>query len=330
MNPVELLKSLINIPSITGEEAQISLFLSELLKKTGLNVLSQSVEGSRINLFADTGCPSKVVLCTHMDTVPPFIPASEDKYTIYGRGACDAKGSLAAMVAAAKELIDEGEKRFGLLLVVGEEGDSIGAKTANGLNIQSEFIIVGEPTKNKLASSHKGIIWMRLISKGKTAHSAYPDLGDSAVDKLLNALDFLRQVDLSENSDSGKSTINIGRIEGGLSANMVPGSACAEIVVRCVEPVYNVIQKISAGLKNLVEVKIISRSDPQKMFTVPNIEQTVVPFGTDIPHLKTFGKPLLLGPGDGIDAHAETEKVQKSQLREAVLLYKQLVQQLLG
>lgn len=330
MNPVELLKSLINIPSITGEEAQISLFLSERLKKDGLNVLSQTVEGSRNNLFADTGSPSKVVLCTHMDTVPPFIPVSEDNHTIYGRGACDAKGSLAAMVAAAKELIEEGEKRFGLLFVVGEEGDSIGAKTANGLNIKSEFIIVGEPTKNKLASAHKGIVWIRLISKGKTAHSAYPDLGDSAVDKLLNALDFLRQVDLSENSDSGNSTINIGRIEGGLSANMVPGSASAEIVVRCVEPVHDVIQKISAGVKNLVEVKIISRSDPQKMYTVPNIEQTVVPFGTDIPHLKTFGKPLLLGPGDGIDAHTETEKVQKTQLGEAVLLYKQLVRQLLG
>jgi acetylornithine deacetylase len=330
MNPAELLKNLINIPSVTGEEAQIGLFLNELLKKAGFNVLIQTVEGSRNNLFADTGSPSKIVLCTHMDTVPPFIPASEDEQTIYGRGACDAKGSLAAMLTAAQELIEEGENRFGLLFVIGEEGNSIGAKTANELKIHSEFIIVGEPTKNKLASAHKGIVWMRLIAKGKTSHSAYPDLGDSAVDKLLNALEFIRQIDLSENSDSGNSTINIGRIEGGLSANMVPGSASAEIVVRCVEPVHDVIQKISAGVKSLVEVKIISRSDPQKLYTVPNIEQTVVPFGTDIPHLKTFGKPLLLGPGEGVDAHTETEKVQKSQLREAVLLYKQLVRQLLG
>ena len=143
MNPVELLKSLINIPSITGDEAQISLFLNEFLKKAGLNVLTQTVKGSRNNLFASTGSPAKVMLCTHMDTVPPFIPASQDEQTIFGRGACDAKGSLAAMIAAAKELVDEGEKRFGLLFVVGEEGDSIGAKTANEMNIQSDFIIVG-------------------------------------------------------------------------------------------------------------------------------------------------------------------------------------------
>jgi len=330
MNPVELLKSLINIPSITGDESQISLFLNELLKKAGLNVLSQTVKGSRNNLFASTGSPSKVVLCTHMDTVPPFIPASEDEQTIYGRGACDAKGSLAAMITAAMELVDEGEKRFGLLFVVGEEGDSIGAKTANEMNIQSDFIIVGEPTGNKLASSHKGIVWIRLISKGKTAHSAYPDLGDSAVDRLLNALESIRKINLSKNTYLGESSMNIGKIEGGLSANMVAGLASAEIVVRCVVPAHDVIQKIRSAVKNQIEVEILSQSDPQIMHTVPNIEQTVVPFGTDIPHLKTFGMPLLFGPGEGIDAHTEKEKVQITQLREAVLLYKKLVRQLLG
>lgn len=330
MNPVELLQSLINIPSITGNEVRISLFLNELLKKAGLHILTQTVKGDRNNLFADTGSPPKVVLCTHMDTVPPFIPASEDERTIYGRGACDAKGSLVAMIAAAESLIKEGEDRFGLLFVVGEEGDSIGAKTANEMNIRSDFIIVGEPTNNKLASSHKGIVWMRLLSKGKTAHSAYPHLGDSAMDKLLDALELIRKIDLEKNPDLGESYINIGKIEGGLSANMVTGLASAEIVVRCVEPAHDVIQKIKAATKELVELIILSHSDPQKMYTVPNIEQTIVPFGTDIPHLKNFGKPLLLGPGEGIDAHTENEKVKKAQLLDAADIYKKLVQQLLG
>ena len=169
-----------------------------------------------------------------------------------------------------------------------------------------------------------------MISRGKTAHSAYPDLGDSAVDRLLSALESIRKINLSKNTYLGESSMNIGKIEGGLSANMVAGMASAEIVVRCVVPAHDVIQKIKAAVKNPIKVEILSQSDPQIMHTVPNFEQTVVPFGTDIPHLRTFGMPLLLGPGEGIDAHTEKEKVQITQLREAVLLYKKLVRQLLG
>lgn len=329
MNPVELLKSLVNIPSVTGSENEIAHFLNGLLKKSGFKVKLQKVAGKRNNLFAGAGGPSKVVLCTHLDTVPPFIPAAEDETMVYGRGACDAKGSMAAMIAAAAGLKEEGENRIALLFVVGEEEDSIGAKTADELGVGSDFIIVGEPTGNKLASAHKGNVFLRLTSKGKTAHSAYPHLGDSAIEKLLKALEKILRADLGEDPHLGRSHVNIGKIEGGLSANMISGQASAEIAVRIVEPAQDVIQKINSGLKNLVEIEILSRSDPQKMFAVPGMDRIVVPFGTDIPHLKTFGKPLLLGPGEGIDAHTENEKIEKTQVKEAVLLYKKLVRRLL-
>ena len=330
MTLFDLTKHLINISSVTGQEADIGNFLWDHLENQGYVLQEQKIEGSRRNLLAvpKNNKELLIILCTHLDTVPPYIAASEDEKYIYGRGACDAKGSMAAMLWAAKELVSSGIETFGLLFVVGEETDSIGAKTAGELNVSSEFIVVGEPTGNKLAVGHKGVVTLRLTSKGKSAHSAYPKLGESAVDKLLDVLQSIRSLSLGQNPVLGKTSLNIGCIKGGETANIIADSASAEVVIRTAGPAEGVLKKVRKAVKGKVEIEVITQSDPQKMIAVPGIDQVVVPYGTDIPYLKRLGRPLLIGPGSGLEAHTENERVEKHQLHEAVEIYIKLVKDL--
>ncbi len=325
----ELTKELIIIPSVTGNEAAVADFVGNHLQTRGFQIREQNVGQDRKNILATLHSTAKVILCTHMDTVPPFIAADEDEHTIYGRGACDAKGILAAMIVAASTLKDMGMTEFGLLFVVGEETDSLGAKTANSLAIDSEYIIVGEPTENKLGIGHKGLTTLRLEATGRSAHSAFPALGDSAIDKLLKVLNSIRRIKFGEDAILGKSLVNIGTIEGGVAHNVIPEKATATISIRNTVPSTKVIETLRARLNGDIDMHILSRSEPQKLFTLPNYEQVVLPFGTDIPHLKHFGKPLLIGPGSAKVAHTSEECVSKKQLAEAVEIYINLVQKIL-
>jgi acetylornithine deacetylase len=325
----ELTKSLINIPSATGSEGRLADYLLHLLRGESFRVRTQEVAAGRKNLLAMLEEPPAVILCTHLDTVPDWFGASEDGLCIYGRGACDAKGIMAAMIVAASGLRAEGLRNIGLLFVVGEETDSLGAQKANDLAVGSRFIIVGEPTQNKLATAHKSVLTLSLAAAGKAGHSAYPERGESAIVKLLDVLADVSRLDFGADPVLGPTLMNIGRIEGGTAPNVIPESAAAIVSYRSGASPDIILSKVRAVTEGRVEIAVTTKSDPQVLFTVPGIEQDVMPFGTDIPYLTSFGKPLLLGPGSVLDAHTKNEKVEKKQLEEAVAIYQFLVRTLL-
>lgn len=324
-----LAKSLVDIPSVTGNEAAMADFLSALLAEEQFDVRSQDVEAGRRNILAVLGDAPAVVLCTHMDTVPGWAAAGEDDLHLYGRGACDAKGILAAMIVAAGELRNEGLKDFGLLFLVGEETDSIGAKKANLLDPGSRFIIVGEPTGNKLATAHKGVLTLTLTTKGKAAHSAYPERGESATLKLLDVLSDIRSLDFGRDPVLGPTVMNLGQINGGTASNVIPGRAEAVLSFRTGVSPDLVLSGVRSATAGRADIAVRTKSQPQVLFTLPGFPTELMPFGTDIPYLTAFGRPLLLGPGSVLDAHIENERVEKKQLEDAVAIYKELVRRLM-
>jgi acetylornithine deacetylase len=288
------------------------------------------VTPERFNVYAEWGRPV-VVLSTHMDTVPPFFASREDEEHIYGRGACDAKGIIAAMIAAAEKLLDSGTRNFGLLFLVGEERNSAGAEVAARLPRGSRYLINGEPTESKVALGSKGMLRYEIIATGKMAHSAYPELGESAIDKLLDALDAIRRMKLPEDLILGQSTMNIGTISGGRAPNVVPDAAKAEIAIRVVDDG----RAVNLDLRKLVG----SRAEVRQVLTTPAIHfasldgfpTSVVSFTTDIPVLApAWGEPYLFGPGSIHVAHTNDEKISKRELLDAVDAYIQMTRMLLA
>jgi acetylornithine deacetylase len=332
MDLFELTKQLIEIPSVTGDEKAVGKFLSAHLESLGYKVELQELGKDRFNVFATTGEAPRVVLSTHMDTVPPHIAASETEGLIYGRGACDAKGIIAAQITAAELLRAEGVDEVGLLFTVDEEAGSEGARIANANRFASEceYLINGEPTDNKLASATKGSLRLTLKATGRSAHSAYPEQGDSAIEKLIDVLHDIRQCQWPSDSLLGETTCNIGVISGGTRANVIPAEASAILQLRLVngaELVKAILEKVIAGR---AEVEYLSVHDPVHLFTVNGFEQCVVRFTTDIPYLSRWGKPLLVGPGSIMQAHTDGEYVSKRELSAAVTLYAGLTRSLLA
>jgi len=268
-----------------------------------------------------------VVFSTHMDTVPPFIPSSEDATRIYGRGACDAKGIIAAQVAAALRLREQGI-HVGLLFLVGEERDSLGAKVANHQPRGSKFLINGEPTENRLAIASKGSLRVTVTATGKMAHSAYPELGESAIDKLVEALHWLRQMKLPSDPEIGPCTMNIGVIDGGRAPNVISDSARAQLLYRLVGPSQTLRQDVVNTVGNLAEVEFTLDIPCVQLRSLDDFPTMIAAFTTDIPALSNWGEPLLLGPGSIHVAHTEGEYVEKQQLEEAVELYCEMAKKL--
>jgi acetylornithine deacetylase len=332
MNLFELTKRLMSIPSVSGEEEAVGFFLRDHLESLGWTVELQPVTGNQNNVIAYLNERPRVVLSTHMDTVPPFIVPSEDDEKIYGRGACDAKGIIASQIVAAEELRRQGIEDIGLLYTVDEEQSSTGAKAANEhpLARKCEYLINGEPTDNDLAIGSKGAFRVKIKTRGRAAHSAYPEEGDSAIEKLLDILQDVRGVSFPHDDFFGETTCNIGTLNGGLKINIVPAEAEAGLLIRLTTP----IEPIREILENVIgkrgELEIMSYSVPVKMLAVQGFEQKVVRFTTDIPHLTNWGQPLLLGAGSILVAHTKDEFVLKRDLEEAVGLYVNLVKKLLG
>ncbi len=330
MDLFQLTRALIDIDSVTGRERAVGDFLfsylSEVAGRTGGSVERMPVTEDRFNLFAAWGEPV-VVLSTHIDTVPPFFPSSEDDEHIHGRGACDTKGLLAAMIKALEELLAEGSRGFGLLLVVGEETDSVGAQVANRQPRGSRYLINGEPTENRLALGSKGALSLALEVEGKAAHSAYPELGVSAIDRLLEALDRIRQVPLPSDSILGESTLNIGTISGGRAANVIADQARAQVMIRTVGPAEELRAAVQAAVTAVPGVRIIEQRETPAVHlgSLPGFASTIVKYTTDVPHLRAWGEPFLLGPGSIHVAHTPEERVPKTELAEAVRLYRDLV-----
>ncbi|HEY7826442.1 MAG TPA: M20/M25/M40 family metallo-hydrolase, partial [Candidatus Acidoferrales bacterium] len=284
----------------------------------------------RFNVLACWGQP-RVTLSTHMDTVPPFFPSREDSEFIWGRGACDAKGIIAAMTYAAESLLAAGTRDFALLFVVGEERNSIGAKVAAQNPRGSQFLINGEPTENLLALGCKGALRYEITARGRLAHSAYPQLGESAIDKLLDVLRDIRAISLKEDAVLGRGTLNIGTISGGRAPNVVADEAHAEIMFRLVEDAEGIRQTVAKAASNRAEALEILYTPMVRMGALDGLPTTVVSFTTDIPAFAgAWGTPLLLGPGSIHLAHTADERIPKKQLTEAVQLYASLVKRLLA
>jgi acetylornithine deacetylase len=328
MDVIKLTRRLIDIPSVTGGEGAIVDFTADWLKAGGFRIVRQEVEPGRANVFASAGGHVEVVLCSHLDTVPNPTPSGEDDEYVRGRGACDAKGPVAAMMIAGQALLEEGFHRFGLLFVVGEETDSCGAKAAVSLNPGSRFIIIGEPTGNKLALGHKGVLSLRLKTTGRAAHSAFPHLGESAIDRLLDILQEIRAIEWPVDPVLGSSTINIGRIEGGAADNVIAPEAWATVLIRSAVSVRTVRDLVVRAVAGRANADILSGTSPIHLSRRPGYETTILPFASDAPYLEGFGERFMLGPGDPEDAHTEGEKVAKRALADAVDLYRKLVREL--
>jgi acetylornithine deacetylase len=331
MDLFALTRRLIDIESTTPNESMIGDFLHEELRRRGWDAQKMPVEGTRANVLAiwPGHARPEIVFSTHMDTVPPFFASSEDDARIYGRGACDAKGIIAAQVAAAERLRVAGIF-VGLLFLVGEERDSIGAKTANQHPIGARFMINGEPTDNRLAVATKGALHVELIARGKMAHSAYPELGESAIDKLVEVLHRLHLMKLPEIPDVGPCTKNVGLIQGGRAPNVISDFAKAELFYRLVGPTEELRRAITEAAGDLAEVHFTRESPFTRLRTLDGLPTMVAAFTTDIPSLGNWGEPLLLGPGSIRVAHTERESVTKRELMEAVELYCSVAKRLGG
>src|SRR3712207_5807305 len=327
-----LTRTLMDIPSVSGEEGEVGRFLASYLEGLGYSVELQEVEPGRANVLARTGARPRVVLSTHMDTVPPFIASSEDGEYIRGRGACDAKGIMAAQLTAAARLRAEGVEEVGLLFTVDEELGSLGARAANAhaWGRECEYLVNGEPTGNRLAVGSKGSLRLRLLTQGRAAHSAYPERGESAVEKMLDVLADLRALEWPRDEFFGETTCNIGTIKGGTRPNVIPAEAEAELQIRLVTPSSMVKEILERVVGGRARVEYMSAAEPVRMLSVEGFEREVVRFTTDIPYLSGWGKPLLLGPGSILDAHTDGERVSKRELEEAVELYVRLTRTLLA
>jgi len=331
MDLFALTRRLVDIESTTPHEGAVGDFLFAELGRRGFEARKMPVEGERNNVLATwPGHPRpEVVFSTHMDTVPPFIPSSEDDARIYGRGSCDAKGIIAAEIVAAEKLCAAGIF-VGLLFLVGEETNSIGALTANEHPIGARFMINGEPTDNRLALASKGSLHVVLTARGRMAHSAYPELGESAIDKLVEALHRLHAMKLPEVADVGACTRNVGTIEGGRARNVIPDFARAELFYRLVGPGEELRQLIVDAVGDLAEVEFTREAPFMRMHTIDGLPTMVAAFTTDVPSLTNWGKPLLVGPGSIQVAHTEGEFVEKTQLAEAVELYCSIARRLVA
>ncbi len=332
MNVFELTRALVDIESITGNEERVGGFLfgylSQLAERYGGHVERMEVEPHRFNVLAEFGEPV-VTLSTHMDTVPPFFASREDDEFVYGRAACDTKGIIASMLHAAEALLAGGGHNLALLFVVGEERNSAGAYHAATRPRGSKYLINGEPTENKLAIGSKGALRYEIAAHGKMAHSAYAELGDSAIDKLLTALERIRRIPLPVDEVLGPSTLNIGTLSGGRAPNVVADEARAEVMIRLVGDSQSTKDAIAAAVAGCAEARGVLEIPAVHLGRLEGFETTVVKYTTDIPAFGgAWGQPFLLGPGTIHVAHTLEERVPKRQILEAVEIYQRMVKQL--
>jgi acetylornithine deacetylase len=325
---VGLARTLIDIESTTGQEGPVARVLAEYLRGRGYSVLEQPVAGDRINVVAAVGEPA-LVFSTHFDCVPPFFPSRVEGGILHGRGACDAKGILAAQVAAAERLRAAGETRIGLVFVAGEERGSDGAKAANTIASQSKYLINGEPTELKLGLATRGCFRVRLTAHGKAAHSGYPQLGESAIEKLMDVLLSLRRADWPADPELGRTHYTVGLIKGGVAPNVIPPHAEAEVFFRTVGEHDALRATLHAVVAGRVDVQEILELPAVRLHTVPGFETEVFAYFSDVPFLSKWGTPLLLGPGTIHVAHTDHEHVAIADLERAVDMYADLAGSLL-
>jgi acetylornithine deacetylase len=333
MDVVALAHRFISIPSVTGEEAAMAEAVADVLRPMGFTVQLLPVAADRFNVLATTGTSPHVLLNTHLDTVPPWFPARDEGDWLFGRGACDTKGILAAMITAAESLLQDGIDDFALLFVVGEETDSIGARHANRhLDLPGvRWTLVGEPTESRFARAQKGGFTFTLRVQGQAAHSGYPQCGQSAIQALVELVREIDSMSWGEDAVLGAATANVGVLRGGVRANIVPESAEAQVMVRVVDSVSAVRRRVEELVLRCplpVEWSEQTSNDPQHLDILDGYPDTVVAFNTDIAHLTRFGRCLLFGPGSILDAHSQHERISKRDMQAAVSVYADAVRRL--
>ena len=327
---VSLACELVDVPSVSGEEAQVARFVASYLTDLGYSVELFDAAPGRPNVLATTDQPPRIVLSTHLDTVPPHVPARVVDGVLHGRGACDAKGIMAAQIVAAERLRAEGMEGIGLLFVVDEEMGSLGARAANAHPLAEEcrWLIDGEPTDNRLATGSKGSLRLTLCTAGVSAHSAYPEHGRSAIDALLDVLGDVRGATWPTDPVFGETTVNIGVVAGGTRPNVVAADAHADLQIRLVTEIAPVKALLERAVRDRARIDYLTAVSPQRLATVPGFETCIVRFTTDIPHLTNWGTPLLLGPGSILDAHTAHERISEAELAAGADAYVRLAQAL--
>jgi acetylornithine deacetylase len=332
VDPIEqvaLTRALVDIDSTTGREGEAGAFLAATLRGMGYDVIEQPVTDDRFNVVATREKPV-VVLSTHFDCVPPFFPSREERGRIYGRGACDAKGIAIAQVAAAERLHAAGESRVGLLFVVGEERGSDGAKCANTIATGSKYLIDGEPTENRIGRATRGVYRARLRAAGRAAHSSQPELGESAIEKIIDAVAALRSIPWPEDPDLGRTFYTVGLMKGGVAPNVIPPEADAEVMFRTVGDAADIRRLLIEHVGKLVSIEDVLIVPPVKLKTIAGFETAVFSFTTDIPFLADWGAPLLVGPGSITVAHTSDEYIEIADLEAAVGIYVDLARGLMS
>ena len=324
IDAVSFARALIDIDSTTGREQEVAAFIARTLRESGWHVDEQPLHDGRFNVIASVGEP-RVVLSTHFDCVPPFFPSRVEGGRLYGRGACDAKGILAAQVAAAERVRKAGRTDVGLLFVAGEERGSDGAKAANTWPAVSRFLINGEPTSNRLGAATKGVYRATLVAPGRAAHSSLPELGESAIDKLIDAIVALRGVEWPVDEQLGPTNYSVGVIAGGVAPNVIAPHATAALMFRTVSDYRDVRALVVAAVERHATVEDVLVVPPVRLKTVPGFDAAVFAYTTDIPFLSAWGTPLLLGPGSITVAHTDEEFLDIAELSRAVDCYESLI-----
>jgi acetylornithine deacetylase len=330
IDPIALARQLIDIPSTTENEGEIAQFLHRMLGEVGFASELQPVTETRFNVFATASKQPRVILNSHIDTVPPWFASREDQQFIYGRGACDTKGIIAAMLAAGERLREQ-RADFAFLFVVGEETDSIGAKCSAGAlaGVRSKYVLVGEPTESKFARASKGALTAFVRFDGIAGHSAYPERGESAINKMVAAIAEINLADWGHDDILGKTTVNVGVVRGGEKPNIIAGSAECEMIFRLAGDYDRTLSKLDALVANHGGTITVSRGNPPQHMVVPDgAASTIVAFNTDVPHLRSLGEPLLFGPGSILDAHGPNERIGKKELLDSVETYVKTVMEL--
>ncbi len=332
MDSVELIafaRALVDIDSTTGREQEVAAFISRTLRDLGWHVDEQPLSDGRFNVIARVReaqvADPRVVLSTHFDCVPPFFPSRIEGDKLYGRGACDAKGILAAQVAAAERARKAGRTDVGLLFVAGEERGSDGARAANTWPTTSKVLIEGEPTDNRLGLATKGVYRARLTSTGRASHSSLPELGESAIEKMIDAIVALREVEWPTDELLGPTNYSVGLINGGVAPNVIPPSASAELMFRTVGDYRAARDQLIDAIGTSATVEDVFVVPPVRLHTVPGFETAVFAYTTDVAFLDNWGTPMLLGPGSITVAHTDGEFVEMEALVRAVEMYGILV-----
>ena len=331
-DPLPLALELMGVDSTSGGEGAVVALAERLLVARGWRVQRIPVTAGRDTLLATSGDAPALAFCTHLDTVPPYIPPRVEGGRLHGRGACDAKGIAAAMVCAGERLRERGTPTA-LLFVVGEETTHDGAHAANASALRPpsvRVLLAGEPTESTLALGTKGAVRFTLRTRGRAAHSAYPHLGESATARLVALLAELDSVALPSDPLLGETTVNIGLLAGGVADNVIAPWAEARLMARLVTSPEEALALFTRWLNGRAELQPGVRVPPVRLGVVPGFPTSVAAFATDIPELTAWGTPYLFGPGSIHVAHTDEEHVEVDELRSAVAAYVRIAEGALG